>query len=103
MLIIVMMLLGGTLFADDRITNADKALKRLVPCNGDVGGPIFLESLFKGAVIPQYICFHDVDGDKNADVILIYIYNANDTAFELISAMRVIDYYIMLENERLVE
>ena len=97
--VILMMLLTGILFADERITSADKALKRIVPCNGEVEGPIFLETLFKGAIIPQYVCYHDIDGDEHSDVVLIYIYNANDTEFELIRAMRLIEYYDVMENE----
>jgi len=85
------------------ITSMDRELRRSVPCNGHVEGPVYLRNLFKGASIPQYACWHDVDRDGNPDVALIYIFNINDNMFELVRAMRMIEYFHVVEDERALE
>lgn len=100
-LIVVIVMFVSAVFAGERaITPGDRALTQSVPCNGKVEGPVYIQALFKGASIPQYVCYHSINNDALFEVALIYVYNSNDSTFELVRAMRINEYWDMVENER---
>lgn len=100
LVVVIVLMMVCFAYAGDKTPGYYKELKRSLPCNGHVEGPIFLQTLFPDANMEQYACWHDLDGDGNPDVALIYVFNPNDNAFELIRAMRMIEYFDVLENER---
>lgn len=48
---------------------------------------------------PTNICFHDISGDNEPDIVLIYCYHGSeDRKFFLKEAVRLIDYFHMIEG-----
>jgi len=101
-LICMLLFVGGAFATEKPLRAKDMGLKAKMPCNNYKDGPYFLETLFKGAHHPQFVCFHSVDGDEHAEIALIKVYNPNDKMFELIRVMMLSEYHEMLEKEHAI-
>lgn len=97
LLILTIVLLILTLCVVSNLCNADT----IIPgCNGKVTGPVPIHSLYPGASSGIYTCLHDLDNDGIIDIALLYVFNRSDNRYELINAMRLFDYYRILDKER---
>ncbi len=67
-------------------------------CNGKASKPTPMLSLYPGVEMRIYTCLHDLDNDGNPDLALMYVIN-NDNEYELIKAMRTIEYYDIMDRE----